>query len=410
METHMDQNETVQNEFANDKIGSRKRDSNAFSLVDCAERKETMNVLVVEDDRHYQRLIRHVLTTCHDQKFNLTSAYSLAQALEQLLWQTPDVILLDLHLPDSTGLKTMRQIQEVAQGAPIVIITGTTDEASGVESVALGAQDFLVKQNVSHSSVIRGVRFAAERRKVQTSALRFGAIRDFTAALSHDLTAPLLGANNVLDMLLSEELGPLTPEQAKMVSLLRESTSRQLHLIQKLVQVYKYESGEQPMTNEPVDLRAVIEHCAERIQPPTEKSEGGREIQAQIVCDLPDTLPLVCGDEEALQMLFDNLLDNAVKYGMAGGQITVTSEVSGENLAIHVHNFGPVIPLEVQHKLFQQFWQGVPGKNYVANTGLGLYFCHRIASLHRGRITCESSPENGTTMTVRLPALVRKQN
>jgi two-component system sensor histidine kinase SenX3 len=101
--------------------------------------------------------------------------------------------------------------------------------------------------------------------------------------------------------------------------------------------------------------------------------------------------------------LIDNLLDNAIKYSPEHTKITILLELDRDKVLINIHNFGAAIPEQLRKGMFEQFWQGVPGKTYVAHTGIGLYLCHRIATLHRARLACASDEKNGTTMTIRIP-------
>ena len=200
----------------------------------------------------------------------------------------------------------------------------------------------------------------------------------------------------MLEAFLSEQFGDLSTEQSKVISEIHESNKDLLFLIQKLLEVYRYEAGTQNLQFRILDIKFLISRCAQDLS-------ARYDYRNPIVINLPDYLPKVPGDEDALRRLFTNILDNSIKYSGAGSAVTIHTVQAGTKLAVHIHNSGPAIPADVQRKLFQSPWQGVPGESYVAHTGLGLYLCHRIARLHDGKITCQSSAEEGTTFKVILP-------
>jgi signal transduction histidine kinase len=263
--------------------------------------------------------------------------------------------------------------------------------------MGLGAQDYLVKHLVSNDSVIRCISYAIERRKSQDSTLRLAAIKDFTATLAHDLSVPFIGAKNVFNALLSGEFGELSADQTKVIRDLRNSNEKQLELVQKLLEVYRYEVDAPDLKFKNLDIEPLIKRCAANAAHRYPHS-------VPIVTEFSQNLPPVNGNEDALGRMFTNLLDNAIKYCNGVGDINVRTEFARGKLITHVQNYGSTIPDELQSGMFKEFWQGVPGKTYVAHTGLGLYLCHRIARLHNGKMTCRSTKEEGTTVTVILPA------
>ncbi len=358
---------------------------------------QTINILMVEDDDFYFRFVDKILSQPRlDVRFHLIPACSLDDAIISLRKNTPDVILLDLSLPDSAGLETLEKLRDVAGTAPIIILTARDDERMGIQSVAKGAQDYLIKQRISSDSIVRSIRYAITRRKSELAQLRLGAIKDFCAALAHDLQVPLVGSRNLLDAMLNDQKGD--SEQRERLLALRKSNGEQLVLIQRLLEIYRYESHESELQLAATCIDALIGRCLKKLS--SQISSNGIEIKTK----LPPDLHLVLGDDAALEHVFTNLLDNAIKFGTLCNEVEVSAKNTEQALVVEVKSFGKVISLEDQKLLFQGFWQGIPGKKYVAYTGLGLYLCHHLVNLHGGKITCESSVNNGTTFAVTLPA------
>ena len=122
-----------------------------------------VSVLLVEDNPGDVRLIREMLADCPDSLFHVTHADSLASGLAFLDEQIFQIILLDLSLPDSKGVESFRKMHQRIPEVPIVVLTGLSDEAVGMLTVAEGAQDFLIKGDVSSPLLVRALRYAIER-------------------------------------------------------------------------------------------------------------------------------------------------------------------------------------------------------------------------------------------------------
>ena len=124
-------------------------------------------ILVIEDDAGYADLLRAWLERAWSQRVEVVWAPSLHEACSQLETSTPACVLLDLGLPDATGLEALEKVLEVAPRAPVVVVTGCDDEALGIEALELGAQDFVVKGDALATLLGRSVRYAIERHQAE---------------------------------------------------------------------------------------------------------------------------------------------------------------------------------------------------------------------------------------------------
>ncbi len=127
---------------------------------------ELINILTIEDNVLDQRMLANCLKGSSSFLANITVASSLREGLQQLEARTFDILFLDLNLPDSDGLKTVADVTDQAPSTPIVVITGEDEEAFGEEAIRLGAQDFLVKGELTSSGVKAATRYAIERHKL----------------------------------------------------------------------------------------------------------------------------------------------------------------------------------------------------------------------------------------------------
>jgi len=125
------------------------------------------NVLLIEDSELYARLIGQWLEQTWEHPLQLTRATCLATALKQLAKTAFELIILDLHLPDSDGLDSYHRLVREAGATPVVIVTGAGEKALAVDAVRAGAQDYLVKGEVAGPGLVRALRLAIERAALQ---------------------------------------------------------------------------------------------------------------------------------------------------------------------------------------------------------------------------------------------------
>jgi diguanylate cyclase (GGDEF)-like protein len=212
-----------------------------------------IKVLLIEDNPGDARLIREALAQARDAPIDLEHADRLATGLERLSSGGIDIILLDLSLPDSQGLDTFLEAHTQAPGVPIVVLSGLDDEGLAVKAVRQGAQDYLVKGQVDTHLLVRALRYAIERYRMQVALRSLSLIDDLTGLfndggflslaehhlkLAHRTKMALLLVYANLDNLkqISEAFGHQEGDQAliKTAEILRE-TFGQLDIIARMI-------------------------------------------------------------------------------------------------------------------------------------------------------------------------------
>jgi len=163
----------------------------------------SLRLLLVEDNPADARLLTEHLCGPHAEGFHCTHFVTLAEALRHLGADRFDLILLDLSLPDSQGLDTVRAAHSQARGIPIVVLTGADDETLGVAAVRNGAQDYLVKGQVDPRLLVRAIRYAIERRRIEQELARY---RDHLEELVADRTTALAATNEALERQIGERI------------------------------------------------------------------------------------------------------------------------------------------------------------------------------------------------------------
>ena len=124
-------------------------------------------LLVVEDNEADATLLKHALAEAKEESFRFTHVETMAEAVRRLGQDSFDAVLLDLSLPDSRGVETVAQANAVAPHLPIVVMTGLEDEATAIEAVRRGAQDFLLKGHADGRLLARAIRYAIERKQAE---------------------------------------------------------------------------------------------------------------------------------------------------------------------------------------------------------------------------------------------------
>ena len=127
-----------------------------------------MRTLLIEDNPDDAVLIREMLAQAEGGPFNLESTECLVTGLDRVLEGGIEVVLLDLHLPDSRGLEGLKELRRRAPQIPIVVVTGVAEEAMALRAIQEGAQDYLVKGRVDHQLLARPIRYAVERHRLST--------------------------------------------------------------------------------------------------------------------------------------------------------------------------------------------------------------------------------------------------
>jgi len=128
---------------------------------------DVCRVLLVEDDPGDAHLVRQALCATHDGRFDIACAGTLAEAQQELRERAPDVLLLDLSLPDSTGLDTVRAVRLAAGNLPLIVLTGHDDTAFALQTLDAGAQDYLVKGSFNGGDLVRAMRHAISRNRLE---------------------------------------------------------------------------------------------------------------------------------------------------------------------------------------------------------------------------------------------------
>lgn len=223
--------------------------------------------------------------------------------------------------------------------------------------------------------------------------------RDFVANVSHELKTPATSLRLLAESL--EDVLDEDPVQARVFATqLKSETERLGQLITDLLDLTRLESGAGIEYPEPSDVRGILMGVLSRAR----RSARKKNIALNWKRFGRAADYTVYGDETQLTSMFNNLVDNAVKYTQPGGRVEVTGG-SGENeVVVSIADTGIGIPEEKLVRIFERFYRVDKDRSKeTGGTGLGLSIVRHVAENHGGRVTVESTPGEGSTFTVRLP-------
>ena len=220
---------------------------------------------------------------------------------------------------------------------------------------------------------------------------------DFIATLVHDLKTPLIGADRTLDHMIDGALGALDPNQVEVLTMLKRSNHNLLAMVQNLIEVYRYEAGETKLLKEPLSLFELINNSL------AEMNAWASERQITFQVKVLSSLGPIMADRLAIRRVFLNLVDNALKFTKAGGQITIQSYETDEYVELRVIDTGVGISETELPLLFSRFYQTESGRTRAMGSGLGLYLCRQIITAHGGTISAQSQLDHGSTFTIKFP-------
>jgi NtrC-family two-component system sensor histidine kinase KinB len=216
--------------------------------------------------------------------------------------------------------------------------------------------------------------------------------------LVHDLRSPVGTISSSLG-LLSGLIGAEEPHQAtQLLDIASRATRRLSNLVNSLLDISQLEAGQELTDRTPVSIKPLIQAAVDQLALYAQRK------RMKVNFDLPDRLPLVLADEEMIERVLVNLLDNALKFTPAGGEVSVAveTEMRERLLSVRVRDNGPGILPQYQRRIFDKFAQ-VRGQMPREGIGLGLAFCRLAVEAHGGRIWVESPSGQGSAFVFTLP-------
>jgi signal transduction histidine kinase len=356
-------------------------------------------LLVVDDLPDNSFLIQAIL---EEQGYIVEIADEGQDALQRIVSDPPDLVLLDVMMPGVNGYEVTQQIRNNPNlpFIPILLITAY-DQSSVVQGLDLGADDF-VRKPVEVDELLARVRALLRLKQSIEERDRISRQReDFVSRLAHDLRTPLIAADRMLLLLFEGTFGSLPKEANEALEMMSRNNKNLLQLVNKLLQVYRFEAGQQRLNFTDLDLVQLLSDVVQELFPLIQ--DKGLLLHQEIEPDFPR----IEGDRLELRRVLTNLIGNAIHYTEAG-RITLRLTRIGRTdtvdstqwICFAVEDTGIGISLQQQQDLFEPFR---PGTDQRSGSGLGLYLSRYIVEAHHGALTVKSEIALGSCFTVCLP-------
>jgi PAS domain S-box-containing protein len=255
--------------------------------------------------------------------------------------------------------------------------------------------------NGNVEAVAGTTRDVTDRKQLESSLVEADRRKDeFLATLAHELRNPLAPIRNAVHLLKTPDASVATVDHAR--DLIERQLQHLMRLVDDLLEVSRITLGQLNLRSERVNLRTVLEDAFEALAP-----EASARAQHMTIDIPPDDLQ-VSGDATRLAQVFQNLLDNAVRYSAAQGNISVRAVRKGEQVEVSVRDDGIGIPVELQARIFDLFTRVHPSDPIKSSgLGIGLALARQLVELHQGKLEVRSDGTGrGSEFIVTLPLCV----
>jgi signal transduction histidine kinase len=387
----------------------------------------SLHVLIIENSQIDRKVLGSMLDTVTYGTFHTDTADSLIRACEKLSQGGYDVCILDLNLKDSKGLNTLSTLHQRFPDLPIVVNTGSYEDTLGVQAVAKGAQDYLVKGKYKPHTLSKSLCYAVERKKIELElkkayhtlketqtqliqAEKLKVVGGMASGVAHEVKNPLTAILYGIEYLKQHCKGRDEKIDLTITSI-EEAARAANRIIQDLLDFANLSRLERRLHN----LNVIVEQALNMTRHQCDK------YQIRIRTYLDPSLPMVTADHNRIQQVIVNLILNAVHaMQKTGGELTLytrskpfqkedfgwmdrrgpTIEEGKIVVVLDIQDTGPGIPQEQLDKIFDPFFTT---RRATGGVGLGLSIARTIIQNHQGLIRLENLPEKGARSRIILP-------
>jgi two-component system, NtrC family, sensor histidine kinase KinB len=228
--------------------------------------------------------------------------------------------------------------------------------------------------------------------------LRFDELKNnLVATVAHEFRTPLTSLRMAIHLCAEGVVGPVTEKQADLLHAAREDCERLQSIVDELLDLSRIQAGRVELRQLPLDVELLVREVLEAQRPAA--SQRGIELRSEV---LPGSGQVLV-DPERAQLVFANLMTNAIRHSPPGGAVSVSADPGPEGMVrFTVTDEGPGIPRQYQQAIFERFFR-IPGAP-VGAAGLGLFIAKELVTAHGGEIGIDSAPGHGTSFWFTLPA------
>ncbi len=369
----------------------------------------TLKVLVVDDEPGIRSGVARILRNFKVDYPFMEEAYDFEvfeaptgeEGIICINEKAPDIVLLDNKLPGIQGVEVLEYIRKRQLNIIVVMITSYASLELAVKATSDGAYDFIPKpftpqelksslENITKKVFLKRM---ATRLQESGKQVRF----QFLSVLSHELKAPLNAIDGYLRIIRERQLGNKLEDYDEVVERSLERIRNMRTLILDLLDLTRAESGKASRTISEVKVISAARAAVESMQPYSIQKD------VTVTVDGPDDLTVTC-DPNELDIVFNNLISNAIKYNKQGGAVHCTIREHNGNIVISVSDTGIGMTQPEMETVFGDFVRIKNEKTRnITGSGLGLSIVKKLVDSCNGKIEVSSVPDQGSTFTITIP-------
>ena len=375
---------------------------------------KTPSILIVDDEEVNVKLIKGMFAP---ENYNLISASSGSEALSMLAPNRPDLILLDVMMPEMDGFETCRTIKldKNTRTIPVLMVTALSEKEHRLKALDCGADDFLSKPvdktelKIRVKSLLRIKEYHDELieryEEIEKKNVQLHELEEFKDGLLHmivhDLNNPLSAISGNIELLLLDKEN-FNKTQSVAAANCLSSCQDLKEMVKQLLDINKMENKKLQLNKEETDLASLIDDTLNKLLERVEE----KQISINFVhANGISTIPI---DSCLIRRVVSNLIDNGIRHTPKGGHIEVSYvlEKSKNNLCVSIRDTGMGLDAAYHQKIFNKFEQVKLKRRGVSvgTAGLGLAFCKLAVEAHGGLIWVESEGEGkGSTFRFTIP-------
>jgi len=360
-------------------------------------------ILVIDDELGPRESLRMLFKD----DYTVITAESGDKGIQELKKHNPDVIILDLKMPNKGGLETLEEIRDIDEKVPVIILTGYGDMDAAKKAIHLGAIEFISKP-FDIKEMRKIVKRASEKRLIEKRSERLIAdlnilnnnlkermaqlenmatIGQLSAEIIHDINNLLTIIYGYTQILVKElDIQNLPERNKKYIEIIEQEINRCRHITRSILELAKAKK-----TIVDTDINVIVKKVVELF----EHSTLGKNIKFTLQLD---KIPSIKADPYQLHQAIVNIVLNSIQSMEVPGSITITTGLSDNNILLSIKDTGKGIPEELIQKITDPFITEKEG-----GTGLGLAIASRVIKNHNGKLKINSQPGIGTEVVISLP-------
>jgi signal transduction histidine kinase len=361
-------------------------------------------ILVIDDNPANLQVLGNQL---RDRDMEIAVATSGAKGIEIAKAKSPDLILLDIMMPEMDGYEVCERLksEDRTKDIPVIFLTARMEEDDIVKGFSLGAVDYITKPfmiaelraRVRTHLKMKEYKEEIERKNEKLHKLNTEK-NELLGIAAHDLKNPIYNIS-MLGRVLRDEPGLNEEERLEFAGDIISTSEKMIQLITRLLDLNAIETGKVTVGEEPVIIDEVVSAQIDSYK----DRASAKNITLHF--DKSEENMVARADRSAVLQVLDNLISNAVKYSPFDRNVYIRQSKHNDYIRIEVEDEGPGLTSEDKKQLFGKFAKlSAKPTGEESSTGLGLSIVKKYAELMNGRIWCESEPGQGANFILELPA------